>query len=246
MFPLSFPTHAPPPHSMLSTLAQMQMPTPSPAPSASSIASASTLSSIPAHNTRELTREMLIAVLDYFSTLLPSRFDNHPVKLVVHGGACMLLHPDLNTLAAQTPPGNDNTTTRAPTPPPDVKRTTTRDVDFIARSFESEWRQIGITNAKELLNECIALTAKKYGLGLDWMNSDPDVALPMAYDPTSNTTYDPIHTDALKPNNISRHTVYTSSNGLLQLISVTPVWAVALKLVRFTKSDPGDICLILR
>ncbi|KIL63955.1 hypothetical protein M378DRAFT_79054, partial [Amanita muscaria Koide BX008] len=142
--------------------------------------------------------------------------------------------------------GNDNTTTRAPTPPPDVKRTTTRDVDFIARSFESEWRQIGITNAKELLNECIALTAKKYGLGLDWMNSDPDVALPTAYDPTSNTTYDPIHTDALKPNNISRHTVYTSSNGLLQLISVTPVWAVALKLVRFTKSDPGDICLILR
>ena len=33
---------------------------------------------------------------------------------------------------------------------------------------------------------------------------------------------------------------------MLQLVSVTPFWAVALKLVRYTKSDPGDICLILR
>jgi hypothetical protein len=33
---------------------------------------------------------------------------------------------------------------------------------------------------------------------------------------------------------------------MLTLVSVTPFWAVALKLVRYTKWDPGDICLLLR
>src|SRR6266550_561050 len=64
---------------------------------------ASTMAESPQHNTRELTREMLLAVLNHFSTLLPNKFNNMPVRLVVHGGACMLLHPDLDRLASQTP-----------------------------------------------------------------------------------------------------------------------------------------------
>lgn len=62
----------------------------------------------------------------------------------------------------------------------------------------------------------------------------------------SGNTYDPIYAAAIQPNNIALHTIYTSPNGLLTLISVTPFWSVALKLVRYTKWDPGDICLLLR
>lgn len=56
--------------------------------------------------------------------------------------------------------------------------------------------------------------------------------------------YDPIYTSSLKPNNIHLHTVYTSPG--LTLVSVTPFWAVALKMVRYQKDDPADITAILR
>lgn len=49
---------------------------------------------------------------------------------------------------------------------------------------------------------------------------------------------------SIQQNNIELHTVYTSSS--LTLISVTPFWAVSLKLSRYVKWDPGDICLLLR
>ncbi|PFH47530.1 hypothetical protein AMATHDRAFT_151848, partial [Amanita thiersii Skay4041] len=129
--------------------------------------------------------------------------------------------------------------------PPQTARTHTRDVDYIARSFPHEWLALGIPNPAERLKDCIAITAATFGLGMDWMNADADIALPMAQECT-NDTYDPIHKAALQPNNVQLHTVYKSSNGLLHLISVTPFWAVALKLVRYTKWDPGDICLLLR
>lgn len=64
--------------------------------------------------------------------------------------------------------------------------------------------------------------------------------------PTTGKPYDPIYTAAIQPNNVHLHTIFTSPNGLLTLVSVTPFWAVALKLVRYTKWDPGDICLLLR
>lgn len=47
-------------------------------------------------------------------------------------------------------------------------------------------------------------------------------------------------------NNVHLHTIFESPNKLLTLVSVTPFWAVALKLVRYTKWDPGDICILLR
>ena len=58
--------------------------------------------------------------------------------------------------------------------------------------------------------------------------------------------YDPIYLASLHPDNLKLHTVYQSPNRMLTLISVTPFWSVALKLVRYAKWDPGDICLLLR
>jgi len=63
---------------------------------------------------------------------------------------------------------------------------------------------------------------------------------------SSGKPYDPIYTASIQPNNVHLHTVFSSPNGMLTLVSVTPFWAVALKLVRYTKWDPGDICLLLR
>ncbi|KAF9467051.1 hypothetical protein BDZ94DRAFT_1156518 [Collybia nuda] len=197
---------------------------------------------LPPRNERELTREMLFDILTFFSTLIPSRFNGAPVRLVVHGGACMLLHPGLYALAQQQPPPSPSNSPHKTL----LRRTTTRDVDYINRSFAYEWHNMGVPDATERLKDCMKITAQKFRLGLDWMNSDADVALPMANDPATGQRYDPIYTAALKPNNVSLHTVFTSPNGMLTLVSVTPFWSVALKLVRYTKWDPGDICLLLR
>ena len=139
------------------------------------------LTSSPPHNNVEMTRDMLIQVLEYFSTIVPAYFDNRPVRLVIHGGACMLLHPRLYPLT-QSPPmsqslfvGDD----KMPIPIP-AKRTATRDVDYINRSFAAEWKSVGVVDATERLKKCIRATARRFGLGADWMNSDADIALPMA------------------------------------------------------------------
>lgn len=57
-------------------------------------------------------------------------------------------------------------------------RRTTRDVDFIKRSFVSEMRKAGVYDADARLQRCINDTALKFGLGEDWMNADADIALP--------------------------------------------------------------------
>lgn len=131
---------------------------------------------LPARNEKELNKDMLIEILTYFSTLIPSRFNGLPVRLVVHGGACMLLHPGLYALAQQQPPPSPSNSPHNSIP----RRTTTRDVDYINRSFAYEWHNFGVSDAVERLKDCIKATAKKFQLGLDWMNSDADVALPMA------------------------------------------------------------------
>jgi hypothetical protein len=193
---------------------------------------------LPARNETELSRDMLMTVLTYLSTLIPAQFNGHPVRLVVHGGACMLLHPGLYTLSQE----HRHTTSDGMTL---ARRTTTRDVDYINRAFAAEWHRVGVSDATERLQNCIKATARRFGLGADWMNSDADVALPMAQGP-NGTTYDPIHADSIRQNNIDLHTIFTSPNSQLSLVSVTPFWAVALKLVRYTRWDPGDICLLLR
>lgn len=127
---------------------------------------------IPPRNEMDLTREQLIDVLTHMSNLLDREFQQVQVRLVVHGGACMLLHPGLHELSQQqsySMPGDNR-----------PRRKTTRDVDYIHRSFASEYRDLGFPDATERLQRCIRATARHFRLGADWMNSDADVALPMA------------------------------------------------------------------
>ncbi|KAJ7044608.1 hypothetical protein C8F04DRAFT_591773 [Mycena alexandri] len=191
---------------------------------------------LPQRNMRSLDQVALVQILDYFSQLLPRRFGTgRQIRLVIHGGAVMLLNAGLAQLAAAT----------AATDGRAKQRSTTRDIDYIARSFSSEWAQrYGVYDANERLKQCIFETAMQFGLGADWMNSDADVALPMATDPTTGAVYDPIHAASIQGGDPL--TVYTSPNGSLKLVSVTPMWTVALKMVRYNDADREDICIILR
>ena len=110
---------------------------------------------IPEHNQVPLDRRFLRLALDDLSERLYLRF-GCAVRLVVHGGAVMVLHKRL------------------------LCRPYTRDVDYLHRSFEVEWKARGLHDAGERLNNCIAETAEAFGLGLDWMNAHADIALPMA------------------------------------------------------------------
>ncbi|KAJ7854387.1 hypothetical protein B0H14DRAFT_3136564 [Mycena olivaceomarginata] len=200
------------------------------------VAEPSAFGGFPQRNTRSLDRDALVQILTFLSNLLPARFGNgQQIRLVIHGGAVMLLNADLAQLAAATA----STDGRA------KQRTTTRDIDYIARSFSSEWAQrYGVYDANDRLKQCIFETALQFGLGADWMNSDADVALPMATDPTTGAIYDPIHAASIQTG--ESLTVYTSPNGLLKLVSVTSFWTVALKMVRYNPVDREDICILLR
>lgn len=102
-----------------------------------------------------LTRSLLKAVLTDLSERLYRSF-RRQVRLVVHGGAVMVLHPSFS------------------------HRESTQDIDYIHRAFVTEYRAMGFTDAEERLRSCIAETALKFNLGADWMNDHADVALPMA------------------------------------------------------------------
>ncbi|KAJ7457455.1 hypothetical protein FB451DRAFT_594592 [Mycena latifolia] len=205
-------------------------------PRLSPVPGPSAFSGVPPRNARSLDGDALVQILDFLSTLLPARFGNgQQIRLVIHGGAVMLLNADLARLADET----------AATDGRAKQRTTTRDIDYIARSFSSEWAQrYGVYDANERLKQCTFETALQFGLGADWMNSDADVALPMAADPTTGALYDPIHAASIQTGDSL--TVYTSPNGLLKLVSVTPFWTVALKMVRYNAADREDICILLR
>ena len=56
----------------------------------------------------------------------------------------------------------------------------TQDIDYIHRSFVSEYRALGFQDVEQRLCRCIAETALKCNLGADWMNDHADVALPWA------------------------------------------------------------------
>jgi hypothetical protein len=165
-----------------------------------------------------MTRELLMKVLDDFSVLMEEWFDlgpqpgeegynaNYPyyIRLVVHGGACMLLHPGLHALSEQQAAVFARTqgsyTNEDQNKHMGQRRTTTRDVDFIARGFILEYGSVLVDkpsvsysngkggrkgrrmSAEERLRGCIHETALKRGLGEDWMNADADVALPTTYE----------------------------------------------------------------
>lgn len=106
-------------------------------------------------NDIRLTRQLLLQVLSDLSERLYHSF-RRQVRLVVHGGAVMVLHPSFS------------------------HREFTQDVDYIHRSFVSEYRGLGIQDAEQRLRTCIAETASRFNLGADWMNDHADVALPWA------------------------------------------------------------------
>jgi hypothetical protein len=78
------------------------------------------------------------------------------VRLVVHGGTVMVLHPSFS------------------------HRESNQDVDYVDHSFVSEYRALSFPDAKQRLRTCIAETAHQFDLGADWMNDHTDVALPWA------------------------------------------------------------------
>ena len=102
-----------------------------------------------------LTRTLLKQVLSDLSERLYRSF-RRQVRLVVHGGAVMVLHPSF------------------------THRDSTQDVDYIHRSFAKEYRALGFPDAEQRLRACIAETAYRFNLGADWMNDHADVALPWA------------------------------------------------------------------
>ncbi|KAH9035712.1 hypothetical protein EDB85DRAFT_1942539 [Lactarius pseudohatsudake] len=165
-----------------------------------------------------LTRDFLKFVLNDFSERLYHSF-RRQVRLVVHGGAVMVLHPSF------------------------THRESTQDVDYIHRAFAAEYRALGFTDAEERLRSCIAETAAKFRLGADWINDHADVALPMALDQYGRT-YDPIYNASTRPENSVPQTIFNERG--LALVAVPWPWAIALKLVRYAKQDPIDCAAVLR
>ena len=104
-----------------------------------------------------LTRTLLKQALLDLSERLYRSF-RRQVRLVVHGGAVMVLHPSF------------------------THRESTQDVDYIHRSFVKEYRALGFPDAEQRLRGCIAETAYRFNLGADWMNDHADVALPFAFE----------------------------------------------------------------
>jgi len=121
------------------------------------------------------TRETLLQVLEKLSQLIDSEFTGMPLRLVAHGGACVLLHSGLHTIADRRATHSGFLV--------ESQRFTTRDVDYIHRSFVKEYEQLGVHRPGERLKKCIYDTAVQMGhefsLGADWMNSDPDAGLPL-------------------------------------------------------------------
>jgi hypothetical protein len=119
----------------------------------------------------------------------------------------------------------------------------TQDVDYIHRSFVSEYRALGFQDAEQRLRTCIAETAYRFNLGADWMNDHADVALPWALDQQSRT-YDPIYHESTLQQNAAAQTIFNERG--LALVAVPWPWAIALKLVRYAKKDPEDCAAVLR
>ncbi|KAF8881687.1 hypothetical protein CPB84DRAFT_236638 [Gymnopilus junonius] len=211
------------------------------------------------------------------------------IKLTVHGGACMLLHPGFHSLSLKMPeiPRPKLSTNHSPSDPSRLhdptyvgprptktihdlaRRTSTRDVDIVLRGFVADFGALGPPprnkqrrreggwagpeedvsrmDAATRLKACIKATTRYFpGLGLDWMNADADVSLPMAAHPTTLQTYDPIHTSTWTYKNTHLYTVYTSPNKRLVLTSVPPYWLLALKMSRWGPRDWADVGIVLR
>jgi hypothetical protein len=102
-----------------------------------------------------LTRDLLIEVLSDLSERLYHSF-RRQVRLVVHGGSVMILHPAFQCSGY------------------------TQDIDYIHRSFVRVYTALGFWDAEQRLRTCIEMTAYHFKLGADWMNHHADMMLPWA------------------------------------------------------------------
>src|SRR6266404_5591993 len=143
LYHLPHPLPPPPPPSIVWTVPSPFVAAPLIAPSLKPI------------NDIPLTRSLLNVVLKDLSERLYHSF-RRQVRLVVHGGAVMVLHSSF------------------------THRASTQDIDYIHRAFAAEYRAVGFPDAEQRLRKCIAETAAAFNLGADWMNDHADVALPMA------------------------------------------------------------------
>ncbi|THU96796.1 hypothetical protein K435DRAFT_83152 [Dendrothele bispora CBS 962.96] len=194
----------------------------------------------PPENYYAFTRETLLQVLEKLSLLIETEFRRTHIRLVAHGGACVLLHSALHDIADRRATHSGFLL--------ESQRFTTRDVDYIHRSFVKEYeQQQGIPSAGERLKRCIHETAvqmgHEFGLGDDWMNSEADNGLPWHEDTGRYT--DPVYEASITPSNTRYNTVYVSKNKMLTIVCIPAAWAVALKLHRFSLKDSSDICLWL-
>lgn len=95
------------------------------------------------HNDVQLTRTMLFDLLEDLQQRTLQVFGCQ-IRLFIHGGAVMILHPMLSSSST---------------------RRTTRDVDYIRRAFGHEWRKKGVYDAEDRLQSCINATAHRFRVG---------------------------------------------------------------------------------
>src|SRR6267154_3913486 len=100
-------------------------------------------SSPSSHNEVQLSGKTLVDLLNDLSVLVFQEFGCQ-IRLFIHGGAVMILHPELSTSSS---------------------RRTTRDIDYIRRAFGHEWRKRGVYDAVERLQRCINAVAAKFRIG---------------------------------------------------------------------------------
>ncbi|TRM62024.1 hypothetical protein BD626DRAFT_458997 [Schizophyllum amplum] len=184
-----------------------------------------TPSAPPPPNSVPLTPSILRALLTHLDARLPQVFGDRTVTLVVHGGAAILLHPEV-ALEEQTP-----------------RRASTRDVNYLGTTFASEWRGRGVPDAERFLHWAAHEAAARVGVGSDWLNASADTMCPQ-YTDIEGHLHDPVHEAAMQPHVAESQTLF--KGRALVVLGVPSYWAVALKLQRYVNWDPADICLILR
>ncbi|KAL1704685.1 hypothetical protein EV121DRAFT_205176 [Schizophyllum commune] len=156
---------------------------------------------------------------------LVEAFHGERVTLVVHGGAPILTHRGVAAVQQQT------------------RRTTTRNVNYLAGAFAAEWAARGVSDAQSRLHAAAQEVALQIGVGLGWLEADTDAFLPTWTDSSGKLHY-PVYDVAVQQQNVNTQTLFTGRS--LSVIGVPVFWSIAQKLQRFEGWDKADICLLLK
>ncbi|KAI5828539.1 hypothetical protein K523DRAFT_373573 [Schizophyllum commune Tattone D] len=173
-----------------------------------------------------LDADLIYRLFVQLDRLLPKEFGDHPVTLVVHGGASILLHPELAQTQFQP------------------RRTTTRDVNYIGNAFATEWRLRGVLDAPARLQGLAREAASDFHVDPEWLNANADQFLPTTTDASGLARF-PVYDAAIHLNgNSQSQTLFRGKS--LSVTSAPMYWSIALKLRRFKRWDAADICLLLK